>query len=68
MRQCAAQTGQLLECAILGIDGGESMSAMPIAMLGKLPYTVLCDGVFAYPNIVEALNNLLMALDEQYPC
>ncbi len=33
--------GQILGCAILGIEGGEVMSALQIAMLGKLPYTAL---------------------------
>jgi hypothetical protein len=40
------------------------MAALQIAMLGKLPYTVLRDGVFAHPTLAEALNNLFMALDE----
>lgn len=60
-----ADTQQILGCAILGIEGGEIMSALEIAMLGKLPYMVLRDGVFAHPTLVESLNNLFMALDEQ---
>ncbi len=60
-----AHTDQILGCAILGIEGGEIMSALQIAMLGKLPYTVLRDGVFAHPTLVESLNNLFMTLDEQ---
>ena len=56
---------QILGCAILGIEGGEIMSAVQIAMMGKLPYTALRDGIFAHPTLVEALNNLFMALDEQ---
>jgi len=35
-----------------------------MAMLGKLPYTVLRDGVFAHPTLAESLNNLFMAMDE----
>ena len=34
------------------------MAMFEIAMLGKLPYTVLRDGVFAHPTLAEALNNL----------
>ncbi len=60
-----AQTDQILGCAVLGIEGGEIMSAVQIAMLGKLPYTVLRDGVFAHPTLAESLNNLFMGLDEQ---
>jgi hypothetical protein len=28
------------------------------AMLGKLPYTRLRDGVFAHPTLAEGVNNL----------
>ena len=57
-------TNQILGAAILGIEGGEVMSAMEIAMIGKLPYTALRDGVFAHPTLAESLNNLFMAMDE----
>ena len=36
---------------------------MGVAMLGRLPYTVLRDGVFAHPTLAESLNNLFMAMD-----
>jgi pyruvate/2-oxoglutarate dehydrogenase complex dihydrolipoamide dehydrogenase (E3) component len=49
---------QILGCAILGIEGGELMAMLEIAMLGKLPYTVLKDAVFAHPTLAEAFNNL----------
>jgi len=53
-----ADTQQILGCAILGIEGGELMSMLQIAMLGRLPYTVLKDAVFAHPTLAEAFNNL----------
>ncbi len=53
-----ADSQQILGCAILGIEGGELMSMLQIAMLGKLPYTVLKDAVFAHPTLAEAFNNL----------
>jgi pyruvate/2-oxoglutarate dehydrogenase complex dihydrolipoamide dehydrogenase (E3) component len=58
-----AETGQVLGAAILGIDGGEVMAVLEIAMLGKLPYTVLRDAVLAHPTLAESLNNLFMTLD-----
>jgi pyruvate/2-oxoglutarate dehydrogenase complex dihydrolipoamide dehydrogenase (E3) component len=58
-----AETNQILGAAILGIEGGEVMSAMEIAMMGKLPYTALRDGVFAHPTLAESLNNLFTAMD-----
>ena len=53
-----AETGQILGCAILGIEGGELMAMVEIAMLGKVPYTTLRDAVFAHPTLSESLNNL----------
>jgi pyruvate/2-oxoglutarate dehydrogenase complex dihydrolipoamide dehydrogenase (E3) component len=54
-----ADTNQILGCAILGVEGGEIMAMIQIAMMGKLPYTVLKDGIFAHPTLAESLNNLL---------
>ncbi|HEY2823270.1 MAG TPA: mercuric reductase [Candidatus Acidoferrum sp.] len=53
-----AESGQILGAAVLGIEGGEVVSQIQIAMWGKLPFTVLRDGVFAHPTLSEALNNL----------
>jgi pyruvate/2-oxoglutarate dehydrogenase complex dihydrolipoamide dehydrogenase (E3) component len=54
-----ADTKQILGCAVLGVEGGEVMAMIQIAMMGKLPYTVLKDGIFAHPTLAESLNNLL---------
>ncbi|MBO0723000.1 MAG: FAD-dependent oxidoreductase, partial [Blastocatellia bacterium] len=54
-----AGTNLILGCAMLGIEGGELMSMIQIAMMGKLPYTVLKDATFAHPTLAESLNNLL---------
>jgi pyruvate/2-oxoglutarate dehydrogenase complex dihydrolipoamide dehydrogenase (E3) component len=56
-------SNQILGAAILCIEGGEIMSALEIAIMGKLPYTSLRDGVFAHPTLSESLNNLFMAMD-----
>jgi pyruvate/2-oxoglutarate dehydrogenase complex dihydrolipoamide dehydrogenase (E3) component len=53
-----AESGHILGAAVLGIEGGEIMAMLEIAMLGKLPYTVLRDAVFAHPTLAESLNNL----------
>jgi pyruvate/2-oxoglutarate dehydrogenase complex dihydrolipoamide dehydrogenase (E3) component len=53
-----AETQMILGAAVLGIEGGEVMSMIQIAMMGDLPYTTLRDGVFAHPNLSEALNSL----------
>jgi pyruvate/2-oxoglutarate dehydrogenase complex dihydrolipoamide dehydrogenase (E3) component len=51
-------SGEILGCAILGISGGELMSMIELAMMGRLPYTALRDATFAHPTLAEALNNL----------
>ncbi len=58
-----ADTGQILGCAILGIEGGEIMAMLEIAMMGKVPYTVLRDAVFAHPTLAESLNNLFSSFE-----
>ena len=51
-------SGQILGCAILGIAGGELMSLIEIAMMGRVPYTALRDATFSHPTLAEAFNNL----------
>jgi pyruvate/2-oxoglutarate dehydrogenase complex dihydrolipoamide dehydrogenase (E3) component len=59
-----ADTSQILGAAVLGIEGGEIMAMLEIAMMGKLPYTVLRDGTFAHPTLAESLNNLFSSFEE----
>ena len=59
-----AETGQILGCAVLGIEGGELMSMLSIAMMGKVPYTTLRDAIFAHPTLAESLNILFDELTE----
>jgi pyruvate/2-oxoglutarate dehydrogenase complex dihydrolipoamide dehydrogenase (E3) component len=58
-----ADTNQILGAAVLGIEGGEVMSVLETAMMGKLPYTALRDATYAHPTLAESLNNLFMAMD-----
>jgi pyruvate/2-oxoglutarate dehydrogenase complex dihydrolipoamide dehydrogenase (E3) component len=53
-----AETDQILGAAVLGLEGGEIMAMFEIAMMGKLPYTALRDGIFAHPTLSELLNTL----------
>jgi pyruvate/2-oxoglutarate dehydrogenase complex dihydrolipoamide dehydrogenase (E3) component len=56
-------TRRLLGAAVLGVEGGEIMASLQLAMMGNLPYDRLRDGVFAHPTLAEALNNLFSTLD-----
>ena len=58
-----ADTQQILGCAILGLEGGEIMTIIQVAMMGKLPYTALREGIFTHPTLAEGLNALFMTLD-----
>lgn len=62
-----AESNQILGAAVLGIEGGEIMSVLETAMMGRLPYTALRDGVYAHPTLAESLNNLFMAMDRNNP-
>ncbi|MDQ1409598.1 MAG: hypothetical protein QOJ41_1333 [Acidobacteriaceae bacterium] len=53
-----ADTDQILGAAVLGIEGGEIMSMLQLAMMGKMPFTTLRDAIFAHPTLAESLNNL----------
>jgi len=52
------ESGAILGFTCLGIEGGEIMSLVQVAMMGGLPYWKLRDAVFAHPTLAESLNNL----------
>ncbi len=56
-------TGQILGAAVLAIEGGEIMAMLEVAMMGKLPYTALRDGIFTHPTLAESLNTLFENID-----
>jgi len=58
-----AGSGQILGCAILGSEGGEIMTMIQVAMLGKLTYTDMADAVFTHPLLAEGLNTLFGMFD-----
>jgi pyruvate/2-oxoglutarate dehydrogenase complex dihydrolipoamide dehydrogenase (E3) component len=57
------QTQQILGAAILGMEGGELMGALQIAMMAGLPYPRLQEATFAHPTLMEAFNNLFSAVN-----
>jgi pyruvate/2-oxoglutarate dehydrogenase complex dihydrolipoamide dehydrogenase (E3) component len=58
-----ADTGQILGCAMLGSEGGEVMTMIHVAMLGRLPYTAMADAMFTHPLFAEGLNTLFAMFD-----
>ena len=58
-----AGSGQILGCAVLGLEGGEIMSIIQVAMLGQLPYTAMANAIFAHPLLAEGLDTLFAMFD-----
>lgn len=58
------QTEEILGATVLGIEGGEVMAVLEVAMMGRLRYTALRDGIFAHPTLAEGLNNLFASWTE----
>jgi pyruvate/2-oxoglutarate dehydrogenase complex dihydrolipoamide dehydrogenase (E3) component len=57
-------TKEILGCAMLAVEGGEMMSAMQLAMMGRLTYPQVRETIFAHPTFAEALNNLFLSMEE----
>ncbi|RFU32249.1 hypothetical protein B7463_g4079, partial [Scytalidium lignicola] len=53
-----SETGLILGFTCLGVEGGEVMSIVQMAILGKVRWEVLRDAVWAHPALAESLNNL----------
>jgi pyruvate/2-oxoglutarate dehydrogenase complex dihydrolipoamide dehydrogenase (E3) component len=49
---------QILGFTAFGVDGGEIMSAVQIAMIAELPFTKLRDAVLTHPTLMEGLISL----------
>ena len=57
-----AKTDELLGATVLGVEGGELMAVLEMAMMGKVSCKALREGIFAHPTLAESLNNLLATL------
>lgn len=57
-----ADSGQILGAAILGREGGEVMTVLQMAMLGKITWQQISELPIAHPLYAESLNNLFMEL------
>jgi pyruvate/2-oxoglutarate dehydrogenase complex dihydrolipoamide dehydrogenase (E3) component len=49
---------RILGFTAFGVDAGEIMSGVQIAMIAGLPFTALRDAILAHPTLVEGLNPL----------
>lgn len=53
-----SDTGLILGFTCLGVEGGEIMSTVQMAMIGNVPYHKLQDTIWAHPALAESLNNI----------
>jgi pyruvate/2-oxoglutarate dehydrogenase complex dihydrolipoamide dehydrogenase (E3) component len=61
MKALVSEDDSILGFTVFGVGGGEIMSAVQIAMLGKLPYTALRDAILTHPTLTEGLVILFMS-------
>jgi len=52
---------RILGFTAFGVDAGEIMSSVQIAMIAGLPLTALRDAILAHPTLLEGLNSLFSA-------
>lgn len=57
-----AKSEQIVGCTVFGIEGGDVMAMLQIAMIGTLPYTALKEAIFAHPTLSEGLLDVFLAL------
>jgi pyruvate/2-oxoglutarate dehydrogenase complex dihydrolipoamide dehydrogenase (E3) component len=55
MKALVGKDDRILGFTVFGVDGGEVMSAVQIAMIGNLPYTSVRDAILAHPTLMEGL-------------
>jgi pyruvate/2-oxoglutarate dehydrogenase complex dihydrolipoamide dehydrogenase (E3) component len=58
-----SNSGQILGCAVLGSEGGEIMTMIQVAMLGRLTDTAMANAIFTHPLLAEGLNTLFATFD-----
>jgi probable pyridine nucleotide-disulfide oxidoreductase len=59
-----ADTDRILGFSMLGVNAGEVMTVVQMAMQGGLPFTALRDGIFAHPTVSEGLNMLFATVGD----
>jgi pyruvate/2-oxoglutarate dehydrogenase complex dihydrolipoamide dehydrogenase (E3) component len=60
-----AHTDQILGATVLGMEGGELMGVLQMAMIGQVTASTIREGMFAHPTLTEVLNTLFMSEPEE---
>jgi pyruvate/2-oxoglutarate dehydrogenase complex dihydrolipoamide dehydrogenase (E3) component len=59
------ESDEIVGFTAFGIEASELMAAVQTAMAGRLPFTVLCDAIFAHPTMSEGLAFLLNQVEQR---
>ncbi len=51
----ATDSDLILGFTCFGVGAGEIIAAVQVAMMGNIPYTMLRDGIFTHPTLLEGL-------------
>jgi len=49
---------RILGFTVFGVEAGEIMASVQVAMIAGLPYTALRDAIFTHPTLLEGLNSV----------
>lgn len=52
------ESDRILGFSVFGVEAGEIMASVQVAMIAGLPYTALRDAIFAHPTMLEGLISL----------
>jgi pyruvate/2-oxoglutarate dehydrogenase complex dihydrolipoamide dehydrogenase (E3) component len=62
MKALIGEDDRILGFTAFGVEAGELMATVQIAMLAGQPYTILRDAIVAHPTIAEGLMFLFMTV------
>jgi len=62
MKALIGEDDRILGFAMMGVQAGEVMTSVQIAMIAGLPYQTLRDAIIAHPTIAEGLNLLFASV------
>jgi pyruvate/2-oxoglutarate dehydrogenase complex dihydrolipoamide dehydrogenase (E3) component len=58
----ATDSDRILGFTCFGVEAGEIMASVQVAMIANLPYTALRDAVLTHPTLLEGLIGLFSAI------
>jgi pyruvate/2-oxoglutarate dehydrogenase complex dihydrolipoamide dehydrogenase (E3) component len=62
MALIGTESDRILGFTVFGVEAGEIMDSVQIAMIAGLPYTALRDAILTHPTLLEGLVSLFPAV------